>query len=326
MPDQATIITENNQKTEVSKILNTVFEKKEPNKDEIYLGLSGVEFEADYFDFGHGIHLKKTYAFVFAPYLVAFKKPLGPGEPSPGPWKVVSGGQSRYINYELYVPVEFEMSTWFDRVNTAWWILSLLRLKGSSLLIGSVISNYSFTSIGKFDLNANFITVEFNNDQMPIDSDVKKVISISDLNWVKDYWYSAGMLFRDNENFSNAYRAIDRSVHESRPSLSLVTIWGALERLFADFKQELNYRVSLNVSSFLEPIGDGRQSLFKRVKKLYESRSKAAHGRANEDYHDYKESYILLKRSLMKMIEQNHVPTMTDIEDIILRNKTSTGA
>ncbi len=62
MTHKAAIITEDNRKTEVNEILNTVFEKKEPNKDEIYLGLSGADFEIDYFDFGQGIYLKKTYA------------------------------------------------------------------------------------------------------------------------------------------------------------------------------------------------------------------------------------------------------------------------
>lgn len=322
MPEKATKITEDNHRTEVNEMLNTVFEKKEPNKDEIYLGLSGAHFEVDEFDFGNGIYLRKTYAFVFAPYLVAFKKPLKPGDPSPGPWKTVSGGQSKYIYYELHIPIEFDLSEWFDRLNTAWWLLSLLRLKGSTFLMGPVISNYSFSAIGELDLNANFLTVEFNNDQLPIDDDIKKVITLDDLNWVKSFWQSSGMLLKNNENFSDAYRAIDRCIHENRPSLAMVTIWGALERLFADFKQELNYRVSLNIASFLEPIGDTRHILFKQVKKLYESRSKAAHGRANEDYNDYKNSYSLLKRSIIKMIEENHVPTVADIENLILKNKT----
>jgi HD superfamily phosphodiesterase len=84
---------------------------------------------------------------------------------------------------------------------------------------------------------------------------------------------------------------------------------------------ELNYRVSLNIASYLENIGNDRQLLFKKVKKLYESRSKAAHGRANEDYNDYNESYALLKRAIVKIIEENHVPTMADIEQIILCDK-----
>src|ERR1019366_3599228 len=225
MTDKSTIVTKDNQAAEVNEILNTAFEKKEPNKDDIYLGLSGANFDVDYFDFGNGIYLKKTYAFVFAPYLVAFKKPLEPGGPSPGPWKTVSGGQSRYIYYELHIPIEFDKDEWFDRINTAWWIMSLLRLKGFSFLIGPVISNYSFSDIGELDLNANFITVEFNNQQLPHKDDLKKNITIAELNWVKENWYSSGMLFRNNETYSDSYRAIDRCIHENRPSLALVTIW-----------------------------------------------------------------------------------------------------
>ena len=304
--------------TAANEIIQNALSNKEPNKDDIFLGISGAEFDVDEYDFGNGIYLKKTYAFIFAPYLAAFKKPLEKGDPSPGPWKTVSGGQSRYITYELYIPLEFEKSEWFDRLNTAWWILSLLRLKASTLLIAPVSSNYSFSLIGELDLNANFLTIEFNNTQLPIKADLNKTITISDLDWVKQYWQSSGMLFRNEENFADAYKAADHSIHEKYSSLAMVTIWGALERLFADFKQELNYRVALNIATYLEDVGEKRLELFKSIKKLYTARSKAAHGSANEDYQEYTDSYLLLKNALIKMIEKNKVPSQADIERLIM--------
>lgn len=295
--------------------------KKETNNEDIYLGISGAEFAVDSFNFGRDISLRKTYAFVFAPYLVAFKKPDKPGQISPGPWKTVSGGVSKYITYELHIPIDFNEKEWFDRLNTAWWILSLLRLKCSSFLIGPVISNCSFSRIGELNLDTNFLTVEFNNDHLPIEEQVNKVITQQELEWVKDKWLSAGKLFRNNITFSDAYRAADRSLHEKNPSNTLVIIWGALERIFADFNQELRYRVSLNIATYLERAGDKRLQLFKKAQKLYNSRSKTAHGRPGDGYQEFKESYMLLRSSLLKMIDENIVPTITDIENKILNQE-----
>ena len=37
-------------------ILDSVFKEKDPNKDDIYVALSGTDFEVDTYNFGQGIH------------------------------------------------------------------------------------------------------------------------------------------------------------------------------------------------------------------------------------------------------------------------------
>lgn len=303
------------------KVLSHVFARKNPNDDDIFLGLSGVSFEVDEFDFGHGIRLTRTYAHIFAPFMAAFERPHGKGQPHGGPWKVVNGGLACDVGYQLYIPIEFAKDEWFDRLNTAWWFLSLLRLKCSSLLLGPVTSNFDFSLIGVHNLDAVFHPIEFNSDVLPIDDDRDKIVTREDLEWVKAKWSSAGILFRNNENFADAFVSADRCLHEQRPSTSTVIIWGALERLFADFKQELNFRVALNIASYLEHVGPDRLNLFATAKKLYGARSKAAHGRRHEDYEAYKQSYILLRRSLIAMIEADAVPNASDLERYVLEGR-----
>jgi hypothetical protein len=60
--------------------------------------------------------------------------------------------------------------------------------------------------------------------------------------------------------------------------LGLVAVWGALERLFSPSHVELSFRVSANIAAYLELPGRGRYACFKKIKGLYEIRSKAAHG------------------------------------------------
>lgn len=310
---------------DVRGIIESVFRKKDPNQDDIYLGISGVGFPVDHFDFGGGITLSKTYAHIFAPYLAAFKRPEKEGAHHPAPWKAISGGITFDITYELHIPLEFDLENWFDRLNTAWWFLSLLRMKGSSLLIAPVVSNFSFTQIGSLDLDANFFPIEFNTRRILMGDEVGKLIPLHVLEWVRKNWLSAGTLMNQDEDFNHAYQALDRAIHETGFSLALVTVWGALERLFADFKAELNYRIAVSIAAYLEPAGPRRHDLFTRVKKLYEARSKAAHGRPNEDQQEFKESYNLLRSAIVKIIETNHVPTMADIEGMVLRNDRSEG-
>ena len=38
----------------------------------VYVGLSGFDFEGDAIDLGHGVVLRKTYAHLMAPFIVAF--------------------------------------------------------------------------------------------------------------------------------------------------------------------------------------------------------------------------------------------------------------
>lgn len=48
--------------------------------------------------------------------------------------------------------------------------------------------------------------------------------------------------------------------------------------------------------------------------KLYDARSKVAHGAGSEEVEPLVETYALLRRALIKMIEEQHVPTREELE------------
>jgi hypothetical protein len=78
-------------------------------------------------------------------------------------------------------------------------------------------------------------------------------------------------------SFNAAYQAFDFSSHAGSVGLSLLTVWGALEQLFAQVKQELRFRISASIACYLENHGPERLHLHKRIQKLYDARSTAAH-------------------------------------------------
>jgi hypothetical protein len=87
-----------------------------------------------------------------------------------------------------------------------------------------------------------------------------------------------------------------------------------LEALFSGGRDELRYRISAGMASFLEPAGLSRLGLQKEIAKLYDSRSAAAHGRFEEAGEPLVETYALTRRALTKIIEDDHVPTRAELE------------
>jgi hypothetical protein len=146
----------------------------------------------------------------------------------------------------------------------------------------------------------------------PEGADMRSV-GIAELEWLRDNWYDAAVLL-GHEDFSLAFQAVDSSVWNHSPALALLAVWGALERLLSPSQAELRFRVSANIATFLEPPGRDRYTCFKKVKGLYDNRSKAAHGSGDDDLMPYAETCAIARRVLLKMIQTRHVPNKQELE------------
>lgn len=93
-----------------------------------------------------------------------------------------------------------------------------------------------------------------------------------------------------------------------------MALWSALEALFSPAHTELRFRVTASIATFLEPPGAARLALQKKAAKLYDARSKVVHGAADPQINALVETHDLTKRVLVKIIEDNHVPTREEIE------------
>ncbi|HAS8376193.1 TPA: hypothetical protein I7762_21680 [Vibrio vulnificus] len=73
------------------------------------------------------------------------------------------------------------------------------------------------------------------------------------------------------------------------------------------------------IASYLEPDGgDKAYQLYKKVAKLYNERSKAAHGDNSVKQDTLLQTYELLYKAVEKMFEQNSVPTKESLERSLL--------
>lgn len=282
-----------------------------PNSVDLYAGLYGLVLVPDAFQLGHGAVISQTYAHLMAPFMMAFA-PAPPGKPHPAPWKPAKGGIYIDITTELYLPATTSVPQ-LDRVNTIWWIVALMRLHITTSISVPVISSERFASIPAIQQEPNLWPMEIHTPRIFLEGSDARSVDASELEWLRENWYEAAVLL-GKEDFSLALQAVDSSVWNHSPALALVAVWGALERLFSPSQSELSFRVSANIAAYLEPPGRERYAYFKKIKGLYDSRSKAAHGSGEADLMPYAETYRIARRVLLKMIEARHVPDKKELE------------
>jgi hypothetical protein len=223
-----------------------------PDLQDLYAGLSDVILLPERYELGQGVIISQTYAHLMAPFIMAFA-PAAPGKPHPAPWKRAEGGFHIDITAELYLPAAFHLEH-LDRLNTVWWIAALLRLKATALLYVPVISSERFSSISAIEQEPELFPMEIFTHRILPEHRLNPRLEIPELEWLKTHWQDSGDLLA-NDRFSNAIQAVDLSIWGRNPSLALVAVWGALERLFSTSNQELSFRVSANIAAYLEPPG-----------------------------------------------------------------------
>jgi hypothetical protein len=283
----------------------------DPNQHDFWAGLAGCILTPDRFEIGEGLTISQTYAHFMAPFVMAFA-PAVRGKPHPAPWKSAKGGLAIDITAELFIPASYRHGQ-IDRLNTAWWIVSLLRLKATAVVYVPVISSERFSAIPAIQQEPELWPMEIHTHRLVPELAAHRPIDLDQLEWLKAHWQEASTLLA-NEDFSVAFQAFDQSIWGPSPALALIAVWGALERLFCSSNQELSFRVSANLAAYLANSGRERYKLFKQIKALYNDRSKAAHGEANTNMTPYRDTFAIARRALLKMVETRHVPEKRELE------------
>jgi hypothetical protein len=135
-----------------------------------------------------------------------------------------------------------------------------------------------------------------------------------DIKWISEN-FPKGRNLLDQPRFSHAVHCLATYHWHSLAFAQLALLWSGIEGLF-NINSELSFRLSLYISRFLEGDNEERKKLiFKKVKDLYNQRSKAVHGAGDvnnlqESVHD---SAQLLRRIIFHCIEQNNLPIIDDL-------------
>jgi hypothetical protein len=287
----------------------------------LHAGLSGLELQEPSFDLGFGLTLSKTYAHLMAPFTLAFKPALR-GSHHPAPWKAAQGGNSFDISAELYVPEEIE-GEFGSKIEVAQTVLFLLRLGVNPATTLPVFSNHAFAALPEVrDNEARLFPYEVQPRHFPLGV-LGGTATPEAVDWVSKRWPVTHKLILNSAEFSLAVEAIDSAQFVKQSALALVSLWGALEALFSPSTAELKFRVSALIAAFLEPPGTARHALHKDIKKLYDKRSAAAHGKPKHDPEDLLATFNLLRRVLFEIIDRKEVPTKSKLEAALFGCETS---
>lgn len=282
----------------------------------LFGGVFGVTLPMESFSLGEGVALRQTFSHLFSANMMAFAPP-GPEGYHPAPWKAAKGGFGYDIAVEICAPPRTSLGESFDARETIWWIAALLRLARFPYLSVPVISDYSFRDIPNIKEEPTLTPFETERRIFGAPEGADCAISLEDLNWVSEKWRSAGRLLNSNPKFFGALKAFDSATVRGRASASMLALWGGIEQLFAPSAGELRFRVAAFLASYLETPGSARLELYKRVLKLYNRRSLAAHTSQEVETEPLLETYVIMRNALVSMINEEKLPTQSELESLL---------
>lgn len=288
-------------------------------KNKTFGGLSKIEMDIPEFDLGSGIIFRKTYAHLFAPFLMAFSPPRERGGIHGGPWKTTKGGVAFDILVEIEVSEIKEFSDSFTSEEIIWLLACMIRLGSHPFVMVSALSDMSFCEVKTLDSQPTLILLETKNRIFSHSKDVNPKLTEHDLEWLKHYWKDTLKLLKQNPKFYAALKAFDEATVSGKLSLSLLQIWGAIEQLFSPNTGELKYRVCSNLAAYLAEHGEKRLEIFKDLTKLYSERSIAAHTSKDLDFMPVLHSFVYFRNAVIKIIESGKIPTQDDLENLIFK-------
>ncbi|HEL4830392.1 TPA: hypothetical protein UN269_000276 [Stenotrophomonas maltophilia] len=291
---------------------------EEPEKLDLYCCLSSLQVGDQAFDLGHGLSIAPGYTRVMSRSMVAVERPAAPGRHHPGPWAATGNGFAFDSEAVLFIPAGYRRAK-SDSGAVARYIAGLLRLWVDPRIrwtLASHIPPHRIQCAPEKERVHVASAVEVQPWYFELHPATERD-TLKDLEWIRDHWEAAIDLAESSASFSLALDAIFnvQLVHSS--ALGLVSVWGALEALFTGANSELRFRVSVMIAAYLKPPGPERIAQHKRVMKLYDARSAAAHGSPKHSSEDLLASLELLRKVIIRMIESRRVPTKEELESLL---------
>lgn len=293
---------------------------EKPVGTDICLGVSGIDLGDRVIELGHGIQLRTTFAHLFATDILAFERPATPTSFHPGPWQAISHKRGVDITAELFIPKE-HIHPRLTNLVVGHTIISLLRLWVDPQIAPQVFTRGPIAKLkertGK-DKGGELAAMLYAQRERYVNIGLVNCDRIIEsIDWVVDNWNNAIELRSSSPEFNLALDTFDNAQCIPNTAMMLVSIWGALEAIFAPHKAELVFRVSTQLAAFLKPRGFARLEKQKEIVKLYSLRSAAAHGSPKHADEDLVKTYELLRMAIIRMIELKLVPNKEKLEELL---------
>ena len=287
---------------------------KHPENVSLFGGLAGATLGVDEFEVCEGLILRQTYAHLMSPYILAFRRPERADQHHPGPWKTTREGV--WLDIEIEVALrEGVRPTGFDRLNTLWWLLALLRLSTGSRLRMPVVSDTSFSGIAESSIEPTLWQIETLPRQFHTVPNPPEVIGEKHLLWVRQAFVPGSELMND-QAFGRAFQTFDGVIWAHSTGSAIVMIWAALETLMRPGSSEITKRLASSLAALLEPAGAERERLYPQLTSLYKARGNSAHGSRSPEAQQLVESFGVARRAFIACIENREMPNAETLREM----------
>ena len=221
------------------------------------------------------------------------------------------------VTFELAVTVDEDCFSQAN-MNMGWWIISALRTSSLADILVPVVADVSWDIIP---------ALEPDRCRAQLLEDVPRarrfgaevVVTDDHLDWIETH-LTSWITLLESPSFRLGVDALTTHSQHANLRMSAASLWSGFEALFG-INAELRFRLALLAAGYLEDRGPQRLALFRRIKTLYDYRSKAVHGsptteRKLEEH--IVEVRVLLSRLLCRMTEEGRVPSNDELEARLL--------
>ena len=282
--------------------------------DEIALfgGIAGATLDVEEFEVCRGLVVRSTYAHLMSPYLLAFRRPERAGEHHPGPWKPARGGV--WLDIEIEVALSQGVRpTSFDRLNTLWWVLALLRLASGAALRMPVVCDTALAQAPQSAVGPRIWPVETLPRQLCTTRQPPQLLGEAHLLRMRELFFGAVKLMND-ASFSRAFQAFDGAIWAHSAGSALVALWAAVEAAVRPGRPPITKPLASALAALLEPPGAERQRLFQRVKSLYEARGGSAHAARTPEAEQLLSSFEVARGLFIACMERGALPDVEELQ------------
>ena len=237
-----------------------------------------------------------------------------------------AGFMAHYGETGIQHELVFDASLFADYeevVKTAGLVMAALRIRTEADVICPAMCERSWADLKPTPGGEHCLAYRVEQIKLDHALGTAYVVIPEDLEWVAralaPLWELAVVKKEEDERFAIAVEALCSYLHAGNYRMMAAQLWAGVEAIF-DVQMEVKYRIATLSACLLEPPGTKRRERYKRVKKLYDQRSEAVHGkRVSEDKlrSHVAEVRSLLAQLLARLIARGQVPSKDDFEDLM---------
>jgi hypothetical protein len=226
------------------------------------------------------------------------------------------GRYSHGIRYELSVDRDFIGNDDVCR-KLAWTLVAAIRVRTLAEVIVPAVADHSWSTIAAITNNTCDARL-LEDVPMARSFGTNQPLRLADLQWIDTHFMDIQKLSRI-PRFMTAVEALTTHHHHASHRVMSALLWTGIESLF-QVNAELRFRLAALIALKLEARGPRCLTLFRRIKALYDVRSKVVHGAEVDDdklVDHVLEVRKLLSRLVCAFIVDGYMPSPADLDGLI---------